>query len=211
MAGQKIGLTKIWLNFDIMYTGLIKSKRLIFLLLGIIGFAIISFMPANKPGAQAINWMDFDRAVKLNKEHPKKIFIDVYTQWCGWCKRMDASTYQDKEIIEYMNKYFYAVRLDAETKDTFHFNDHKFVNSNAQKGSVNELAYSLLDGKMSYPTTVYMDEKFNRLTIYPGYVQTSDLKPILKFFAEEKYKTMNYEDFRKALAKADSIAKSKSN
>ncbi len=188
-----------------------KSKGFIFLLLGVIGFAVVSFMPAKKPGAQSINWMDFDRAVKLNKEHPKKIFIDVYTQWCGWCKRMDASTYQDKEIIDYMNKYFYAVRLDAETKDTFHFNEHQFVNSNAtQKGSVNELAYSLLDGKMSYPTTVYMDEKFNRLTVYPGYVQTSDLKPILKFFAEDKYKTMTYEDFRKSLAAADSIARSKS-
>jgi thioredoxin-related protein len=183
-----------------MIKGLIKSRNIFFLFLSISAIALLSFKPVTKRSAQAINWMSFDMAVKLNKEHPKKIFIDVYTQWCGWCKRMDQTTYLDKDVIDYINKNFYAVRLDAETRDTFHFNNHIFVNSKPEeKGSVNELAYSLMDGKMMYPTTIYLDENFNRISVAPGYLSSSDLKMVLTFFEEEKYKTMTYEDYKKSL------------
>lgn len=146
-----------------------------------------------------IHWVGFDEAVKLNAQHPKKIFIDVYTQWCGWCKKMDADTYTNPDIINYINKYYYAVRLDAETADTFHFNNHVFVNTNPHtRGYTNELASSLLDGKLAYPTTVYLDEKFQRLTYIQSYISAADLMPILKYFAEEKYKTMSFDDFKKS-------------
>ena len=147
-----------------------------------------------------IHWVSFDEAVKLNKEHPKKVFIDIYTGWCGWCKKMDASTYTDPEIIKYINKYYYAVHLDAETGDTFHFNDHKFYNPKPKtRGYTNELASSLMDGKLAYPTTVYMDEKFNRLTYLQTYMTIDELKPILEYFAEDKYKTMKFDDFKNSI------------
>jgi len=183
-----------------MNRGMLKSKSIVFLLIGLVFIASVSFKPATKPGALSINWMTWDMAVKLNKEHPKKIFIDIYTQWCGWCKRMDQTTYLDKDVINYMNANFYAVRLDAETKDTFHFNNHAFVNQNpGERGSVNELAYSLMDGKMEYPTTVYMDENFARLSVAPGYLATSELKTVLTYFAENKYKTITYDDYKKSM------------
>ena len=148
-----------------------------------------------------IHWIGFDEAVKLNKEHPKKIFIDVYTQWCGWCKKMDAATYTDSNIISYLNKNYYCVKLDAETGDTFHYDNHIFTNPKPhQRGYANELATSLLEGKMSYPTTVYMDENFARLSMLQSYATPVDLLPILKYFVSEKYKTMSFDDFKKSEA-----------
>lgn len=183
-------------------TRFLKNKNALLLLTGIFAFFLMGFQkpgPGSKP--EEIKWMSFNEAVKLNAKHPKKIFIDVFTSWCGWCKKMDASTYTDPDIIKYMNKYYYAVRLDAETKDTFNFNNHTFVNPNpGQRGSVNELAYSLLNGKMMYPTTVYLDDKFNRLSIAPGYLNVSDLKTILSYFAEDKYKTITYDKYKQSLA-----------
>jgi len=179
--------------------GYLKNKKAIFLLA--VG-TVILFTGFKSPApkiAESVRWMSFNEAVKLNKEHPKKIFIDVYTQWCGWCKRMDATTYTDPAVVSYMNKNFYAVRLDAETRDTFRFDNHIFVNPKTERGSVNELAYSLLDGKMMYPTTVYLDEKFNRLSVAPGYLDVDDLKPVLIYFAENKYKTQTYDDYKKSL------------
>jgi thioredoxin-related protein len=173
---------------------LLNYKRISLLLIIALGFTFLSFRPGNKDEG-GIKWMSFTEAIKENKAHPKKIFIDVYTSWCGWCKRMDASTYTDPDIIKYMNKNFYAVRLDAETTDTFHFNNHDFK----KIGSTNELASSLLDGKMMYPTTVYLDEQVNRLSVAPGYLSAGDLKPVLMYFGENKYKTMKFDDYKKSL------------
>ncbi len=56
--------------------------------------------------AQTVKWYSFEQAVKLNKQNPKKIFIDVYTDWCGWCKRMDKVTFSNPVIAKYLNKYY---------------------------------------------------------------------------------------------------------
>ncbi len=184
-----------------------KNKGWVLVAICIIGGFSFGFKSGGDD--KEIHWMNFDDAVKLNEKHPKKIFIDVYTQWCGWCKKMDASTYEDPAVISYLNKYFYSVRLDAETADTFHFKEHKFANVQPHtRGYANELAYSLLDGKLGYPTTVYMDENFNRLTYLQSYATVADLMPILKFFAENKYKTMSFDDYKKSLGSAGGGASS---
>jgi thioredoxin-related protein len=140
-----------------------------------------------------IHWMSFEQAVALNDKAPKKIFIDTYTQWCGWCKRMDASTFKDTAVVRYMNDHFYAVKLDAETKDTIRFKGKEFVYKSEYKS--NELALSLLQGKMSYPSFIFMDEKYQLLTPLPGYQTPEQLIPILKYFGEDIYKTKKWEEY----------------
>ena len=94
----------------------------------------------NKP---EINWMTWDEAVALqtkerleyNKDNkanppPKKMFLDIYTDWCGWCKKMDASTFKNSQVIEIMNRYYYPVKLDAEMPNSVNYNNHTFVNPN---------------------------------------------------------------------------------
>ena len=122
---------------------------------------------------EKIKWVSFTQAAELCKTKPKKIFIDVYTDWCGWCKVMDKNTFTNPVIIKYMNEKFYAVKLNAEMKDTVIFNGIPFVNPNAEggRGSAHQLAVSLLQNKMSYPTSVFLDEEFkmNMVAPVPGY------------------------------------------
>ena len=97
-----------------------------------------------------------------------------------------------------MNEHFYAVRLDAEMKDTVVFNNYTFVNPNPSGlRSTHQLASSLLNNKLSYPTTVYLDENFNLLTQVPGYLQPNQLEPILKYFGDNAYPNTKWEDFQK--------------
>jgi thioredoxin-related protein len=144
-----------------------------------------------------VNWVSFEEAVELSEKKPKKILVDVYTDWCGWCKRMDKDTYMNKEIVSYINKNYYAVKLNAEMKDTVHFRNVIFVSQPGGRRATHELAISLLDSKMSYPTTVFLDENFNMLTRAPGYLDAKKIEPILHFFNENKHLELPYEDFTK--------------
>jgi thioredoxin-related protein len=139
-----------------------------------------------------LSWQD---VVELNKQNPKKVFVDVYTDWCGWCKRMDATTFTDPDVVAYMNEHFYAVRMDAEMKEQISFNNQEFKYVTAGQRGVHTLAYSLLEGKMSYPSFVTLNEDFNRIAISPGYKRPEQLIKELKYAAEELYKEESWTNY----------------
>ena len=143
-----------------------------------------------------IQWMSFEEAVKLSQTKPRKIFIDVYTSWCGWCKKMDASTFKDPEVIKYINENYYPVKLNAETKDTIRFRDQEFKYVADYKA--NELAVSLLSGKMGYPSYVLLDEQFGLLTNpVQSYLVKEELMPIIIFYGSNIYKSKTWEEYIK--------------
>ncbi len=146
-----------------------------------------------------IQWLSFEEAVEKMKTEPKKMFIDVYTTWCGPCKMMDRNTFKDKEVIEYMNKNYYSVKLDAESTETIQFNgrDFEFVPS-GRKG-YHQLAYAILQGKLSFPSLVFVDnigEVIELALIAPGYHPPEDFKPLIHFVGEDAHlSNVPYADF----------------
>jgi thioredoxin-related protein len=168
-----------------------KSTVFILLLLN----ATLLFAQEHKNDPKGIQWMSFKEALQKSATNPKKIYMDIYTGWCGWCKKMDASTFTDPAVIKFMNDNYYAVKLDAETKDTIVYKDKKYAFVPAYKA--NEIAAYLLNGQMGYPTSVYLDEHQNPITAVPGYNSPEQLLPILKYFAGDFYKTKKFEDFQK--------------
>ena len=158
------------------------------------------FLPLHSQTAQSasIKWVTWEEAVELNKTSPKKILVDVYTNWCGWCKRMDKGTFSDPGVAAYVNEHFYAVKLNAEQKADIKFNSEVFgfVPNDSGRGGVHSLAYALLDGKMGYPSMVYLNEKYERIMISPGYKESTDMLKELKFAAEEMYSNTTWEQYR---------------
>ena len=145
-----------------------------------------------------INWISWDAMIqkRASDSVKKKVFIDLYTNWCGWCKRMDATTFSDPVIVNYINNNFYTVKFDGETKDTIVFNNHNFYNSDPtyiksnsnSRGKAHWFAHSILDGKLSYPSYVLLDENLIRLMVYQGYKQVDEMLGILLFFGNNQYK-----------------------
>ena len=141
--------------------------------------------------ADTIKWMSWEEMVEANQIEKKKVLVDVYTEWCGWCKVMDQKTFTDPGIIEYINKHFYAVKLDAEQKETIKWDGREFEWIAGGRNGVHTLAYSLLDGKMGYPAFVLLTQDFQRIKIAKGYQDASRFMGELKFAVDEKYKPKN--------------------
>lgn len=148
---------------------------------------------------QIIEWLDFETAVQKQQENPKKIFIDMYTDWCGWCKKMDRETFAHPDIAAYMQEHFYMVKFDAERSDTVIFMNRSFVNKNPGKSrSSHELAQALLKGKMSYPSYVFLNEDMQIISVVPGFFPAKSFEPVINYFGSGAYESQNWEKFSKA-------------
>lgn len=146
---------------------------------------------------QEIKWITFEKAVELTKKTPKPMLIDVYTDWCGFCKKMDKLTYSNQVIINYINENFYAVKLDGEQKEDIVYNNYTFKFKPQGRKGYNEFTAALLDGRLSYPTTVFLNEDIQLLDRIPGYLDSQTMEKVIKYFAKEKYKDTKWEDFVK--------------
>ena len=140
-----------------------------------------------------INWLDFEKAEGLSRKEPRKIFVDVYTSWCSWCKVMDKQTFTDPLIIDYVNKKYYAVKFDGEVKESATFRGKVYES----RGGYHELASHLLREKMIYPTYVILDEDYNILEPIRGFKKAPELDVILKYYAENHYTKTDYDAFAK--------------
>lgn len=152
-----------------------------------------------EPIADEITWVTWDEAMALNKNEGKKIFVDMYTDWCGWCKRMDATTFRNQSVINAISKDFYAVKFDAEQKEAIEFRGSKFEFTKAGRRGAHGLAVALLEGRLSYPSFVYLDENLDRITISPGFKKPDGILPELKWIAEEKYKTQTFKEYQNGI------------
>jgi len=165
------------------------------LILAVVATAALSF---RNPPSEPLKWYTWEEAVELNKTKPKKIVVDVFTNWCGWCKKMDKGAFADPAVMAYLSANFYPVKLNAEQREEIKFNDETFgyVANDNGRGGVHSLAYALLDGQMGYPTLVYLNEKYERIMISPGFKETPDLMKELRFAAEEFYNKTTWEKYK---------------
>lgn len=185
---------------------MIAMKKTLLILLTIIvaGFslAFITFSKTEPPSDEKINWITVQELDELAqhknwKKNKKKIFIDLYTDWCGWCKKMDQNTFTNPDIIRVMNEHFYAVKFDAESKDTIMFGNYEYKWVPSGRRGINELGSALgaVDGRIGYPTIVFLNENLEKIQTIPGYKDANGLLPMLVYYGEDHHFTTPWGSF----------------
>mgnify|MGYP001163296911 CR=1 FL=1 len=169
---------------------MINMKKLFFTLLIAAAGLVVSAQDAT------VKWYSIEEAVALAKTSPRPIFVDAYTDWCGWCKKLDKDTFSNPVIAEILNTKYYAVKFDAEGKEPVTFQGRKFVNDGSL-GKTHQLAYALLQGKLGYPTVVFLTATSELITPVSGYKTPAQIEPMLHYFAGTSWQKQGYDEFLK--------------
>ncbi len=166
-------------------------KKLTFGLIAVFAFSLSAI-------AQEINWVTMDEALELQKKEPKKIFMDVYTNWCGPCKMLDKNTFHNKDVVAYVNEHYYAVKFNAEGNDEVTYKDQTFGNPNYDATKANRRnsahEFSRYLKVRAYPTMVFFDEEGGFISPIQGYLKPQQLELYLKLFKSDEHKEMTTQE-----------------
>ncbi len=143
--------------------------------------------------AQEINWMSMNEALAAQKKEPKKIMMDAYTTWCGPCKMMDKNTFTNKDVVNYINKHFYAVKFDAEGTEKILYKDFTYTNPNHDPNRKGRNSQHFLADALKitgYPSLVFFDENSDVIAPIMGYRTPEQVEIFLKMIAKDDYKKL---------------------
>ena len=154
----------------------------------------IIFKPTDQ--GKHINWLTIQQAYALTQKKPKKFVVDVYTDWCGWCKVMDRNTFSEPAIVNYVNENYYPVRFNAEQTANVTLGRQTFRYIRGGRRGIHELAAALLKNQMSYPSTVFLDEKFNLIQPIAGYLEPRLFHQIITYFGSNYHQREPFDQYK---------------
>lgn len=173
---------------------MMKRSAVVFSFLLLAGNSLTKAQPEE---SGKVKWYTIQEVEELAKKEPRKVMIDVYTDWCGWCKKMDATTFEHPVIAKYINKNFYPVKLNAETKEEITFMGKTFKYVKNGRSGYNELAAGLLNGQLSFPSIAYLNEDLELLGAIPGYRPPKEMETILNYINDDQFKDQTLSDYEK--------------
>lgn len=132
----------------------------------------------------SINWLNFEQLEDSFTVNPKNVFIVFYADWCAYCKKMDKAAFADAQVIHLLNTDYYAVRMNAETRDSVVFGGDTYINKEMGKKrkpthEIPLLLASRKDHPFSLPALVILNKKFEVTARYFEYLSPKRLKRVL--------------------------------
>lgn len=145
-----------------------------------------SLTASDESKSKKINWATFDQGVELARKEKKILVVDVYTDWCHWCKVMDKDTFGNSEVVAFARENVIMAKLNAETSEKFKFRETTY--------SGRELA--TMFGVISFPTTIFMNSDGELITSVSGFIPADNFVLILKYLSGSWHEKMKFDEFK---------------
>jgi uncharacterized protein YyaL (SSP411 family) len=169
-----------------------QKLKLLFLSLWVM---IFSCGEKPKLPGDKVKWMNLSEAAASLQKERRPVLIDLYTDWCGWCKVMDKKTYSNEQVARYLQEKFYPVKVNAESKEALVWNGRTYQYNASYRS--NEFAVYVTQGHLEFPTTIIIPADGEPQAI-PGYLEPKDLELIVKYFGEGGYGKIPFDQFQKS-------------
>jgi thioredoxin-related protein len=168
------------------------------IVLALVGVGLAVFLSSRKghdgtdSSSGNIQWHSYNEGVTLARAQNKKLLVDVYTDWCGWCKKMDSDVYTDENIKSIVAGNFIAVKLNAESS----------TQVTVGTDQLDEAGLAKAMGVTGYPTTVFLESGAGPITKIAGYMEAKEFAIVLRFIGEDHYKDTSFEQFKSSESKS---------
>ena len=183
---------------NVIQKHIIMAKRILFLL------SLMAFI-VGAAHAQQVEWKTIEQAAKTDtKTNAKLFFVDFYTSWCGWCKKMDKETFSNPVVAKILNTYYIPVKFNAEGTSEFTWKDNKYSASATAPGGkqgTHSFAKAVLGTRMGFPSFGIFNSDQSKLTIIQGYQNAEDFIIILWYFASGDNNRYAFDKYQKIFDK----------
>ena len=134
-----------------------------------------------------LKWRKFDTGIAEAKKAKKKILVDVYTDWCKWCKKLDAEVYTDAKVVDYVNKNYIPIKINGESKEKLVYKGE----------STTEAGLSQMFGVTGFPTILFLDSNGDAINKLGSFVPADQFLPIIQYIGGDHYKKISFDEFTK--------------
>lgn len=142
---------------------------------------------AAPPSKAAPDWTNLEKAVAKARDEKKPILLDVYTDWCGWCKKMDKEVFAHPAVAEVLSERFALAKVNGESREGFTFKGQRTDGVGIARGF----------GVRGYPAIIFLDSNADMLSMIPGFVDADRFLPIVLFIGNREYERMEWEEYLK--------------
>ncbi len=153
----------------------------------LLGQAFIFVLAGSSSLAGSLTWLPFNEALERAVSEEKPLLVDFYTDWCHWCKVMDAKTFGDPEVARVLERDFVLSRIHAEdARSRLKYRDTTYTN----------VQFTRAMGVRGFPSIAFFDRKGNAITVIPGYVEAPTFLYMLAYVRDGCYtRQMSFEEF----------------
>ena len=136
---------------------------------------------SNDKKLDKFKWYNFTEGYKLAQKLNKLIFIDIYADWCGYCKLLDKNVFSKKKVQDAMLENYIPVKLDVESE--------KKVSYFGEMVYPGQIAVTYIGEDLGLPTCLVMNNEGAEVDTITGYVSSKtmirNLNEIAEYYKEQ--------------------------
>jgi thioredoxin-related protein len=136
---------------------------------------------------KSVRWVPLELGMERAAESGRYVFVSVYTDWCGYCRRLNNVTLRAEPVLKELGKNYESVMINAESE--------RPVVWKGQSTTFRELS-GIIWGVTGYPTLLFINPKGEIIGRYASYADPELMLQLLTYVSSgARERKLTFEEF----------------